>query len=312
MVIEPGRDFDPWLADLAEGQAGVFARWQLPAGRVITHALARRIAADRLRVLYRGVYAFGHGQLTARGRFLAAALAFGPTAVLSHLSAAVFLDLLVSNQRLIDVTVPGASRHRQRGIRCHRARVLLPEEITRVAAVPVTTVTRTICDIAATRSERQVQRAIEQAEHQERLNLDALQAAIDLRPTRRGTRTLRRVLAGYEPAPLLRSELERRFGELVRAAGLPMPLVNHRVAGYEVDAFWPDWGLVVELDSRSFHSDPVAFEADPVRDARLQRAGLRVLRVTWRRLVSDPDSVIADVLALAALARTSSGPVGST
>ena len=73
--------------------------------------------------------------------------------------------------------------------------------------------------------------------------------------------------------------------ELVRAAGLPMPLVNHRVQGYEVDAYWPAWALVVELDSRSFHSSPTAFEADPVRDARLQRAGLRVLRVTWRRLV---------------------------
>ncbi|HET9103564.1 MAG TPA: DUF559 domain-containing protein [Solirubrobacteraceae bacterium] len=295
------RAFDRLLAHLARRQHGVFARWQLPPGQAITDALARRIAAGRLIVLHRGVYAFGHDHLTLRGRFMAAVLAHGPTAVVSHVSAAKLWDLLASDQRLVDITVPGTSRLRRRGIRVHRARELHPEEITELDGLPVTTVTRTICDIAAVRAERQVRRAINQADHHGRLSLDALQVAIDRHPTRRGTRILRRVLSSYEPAPLTRSELERRFLELMRRANLAAPLCNHRVEGYEVDVYWPAWGLVIELDGRGFHSDPVAFEADPVRDARLQRAGLRVLRVTWRRLLGDPDSVIADILALAAL-----------
>jgi Protein of unknown function (DUF559) len=113
-----------------------------------------------------------------------------------------------------------------------------------------------------------------------------------------GSARLRRVLAAYrDPAPT-RSELERLFIELVKRAGIPMPLVNTIVAGLEVDFYWPDSRLVVELDGRAYHSNPRAFETDRLRDARLLKAGIRVLRITYQRLVNDPQGVIDDLVAL--------------
>lgn len=266
-------------------------------------AVQHRARVARIRRIHHGVYAYGHRRLTAHGHRLAAVLACGPGAVLSHRSAAAVWELLPSAQTRLHVTVPGTSRRRRVGIRVDRTRDLPDDDITLVDGIPITTVTRTLCDLAGGGSVAQLRRAVHHADRSGRLDLAALQRAVDRRPGRRGTAALRAILADYAPAPLTRSEYERQFLEAVREAGLPEPLVNQMVAGQEVDVFWPQWRLAVELDSRAYHSDPEAFERDPVRDARLLRADCRVLRVTAKRFARRRRAVIADIRALAALSR---------
>jgi len=149
---------------------------------------------------------------------------------------------------------------------------------------------------------RALARAFERADALGLLDLDQVGAALERVQGRRSLARALRVLAGYRPLAPVRSELERLFLALVHDAGLPAPQVNSRVAGLEVDICWPEWRLVVELDGRAYHSSPRSFEADRIRDARLQRAGFRVLRVTYRRLIDAPARVLDDIRALAALA----------
>jgi hypothetical protein len=290
------------MAALADRQHGVFAVWQLSAAARDLNAIHYRKRTGRLRQLHHGVYAYGHRRLTADGHRLAAVLACGPTAVVSHVSAAAIWELIQTSQTRIDITVPGTSRCSRKGIRVHRARRLRPEDVTTVNGVPVTTVTQTLLDVAAGLNRNRLRRAVEQADRSGVLNFGALRHAIERMPARKGTAKLRTILADYTGPVLTRSELERRFLELVEAAGLPKPLVNVKVAGFEVDFYWPQWRLVVELDSRAFHLDPRTFEGDRLRDARLQRARCRVLRLTDRRITGSPKAVIADIRALAALA----------
>jgi very-short-patch-repair endonuclease len=235
---------------------------------------------------------------------LGAVLAGGPAAVLSVKSAGAFRELLTTAQTRFDVTVPGASRRGDPKLRIHRARDLHPEDIETVDGIPVTSVARTILDLAGTLNQPQLLRVIEQADRNGTLNLDALDRVIARNPSRKGTKRLRVILADYAGPPMTRSELERRFLDLVRQAGLPTPGLNVDVAGFTVDAFWAGWRLVVELDSRGYHSDPGAFERDRVRDARLQRAGYRILRVTDKRMKREPAEVLADLRALAALGKS--------
>ena len=293
---------------MAERQHGVAARSQLLALGLSRHEIDGCLACGYLVRLHRGVYALGHRVLTHRGDLMAAVLAMGPRAVLSHKSAASLHDLLMTSQTRVDVTVPGSrGAPRRRGLRIRVTQALHPEDVTTIDGIPVTSVARTIVDLAGVLNPGQLQRAIEQADREGVLNLLALQRALDRNRGFKGRARLRALLAEYTGAPPTKSELERRFLELVDRAGLPRPGVNVRVAGIEVDCYWPDWSLVIELDSRAFHSDPRAFERDPIRDARLQRQGLRVLRVTWKRLENEPDAVIEDVLALASLSGGSGG-----
>jgi very-short-patch-repair endonuclease len=143
---------------------------------------------------------------------------------------------------------------------------------------------------------------IEQAVRMQIFDLRAVDGVLEGRPAARGRNTLIKLLADYREPPWTRSELEREFLDLVAKAGLPPPKVNARVAGLEVDFFWPQFGLVVEIDGRSYHSNPRAFETDRIRDARLLRHGYRVLRITAKRLRHAPRQVIGDILALAKLA----------
>jgi very-short-patch-repair endonuclease len=298
------RGIDAAIRRLADHQHGVISRYQLLALGLSDRAVKYRVTCGRLVPLHAGVYAVGHRAIRPRGRLLAAVMACGPTAVLSHKSAAALWELLTTNQTRVDVTVPGTSRKAQRGIRVHRTRALHPDDITIIDAIPATSVARTIVDAASVLRSQQLLQLIEQAEREHILNFRAIHVAIDRRPCARGTRELRRILSEYEGAPPTRSHLERRFLDLVSAAGLPRPLVNVEVGGFIVDIFWPQWRLVVELDSRGYHWSPRSFETDRLRDATLQRIRCRVLRVTHRRMRTDPRGVIGDVIALAALSET--------
>ncbi len=173
------------------------------------------------------------------------------------------------------------------------------EEITRLTGIPVTSVARTLLDLAGMLSFTQLQRAVEQAERLEVLDAGALRRTCDHSRGRSGVQTLRALLAEQDdPPPPTRSELERRFLDLCSAAELPAPSLNVCVAGYEVDAVWHQNRLIVELDGYAYHRDRASFERDRARDATLQLAGYRVLRVTHRRLETEPAAVANAVRAL--------------
>jgi hypothetical protein len=295
-------DIDVLIGKLADRQHGIVRHAQLLAMGLSRRAIEWRLAHGRLIRLYTGVYAVGHRALRPRGYLIAAVFACGPSAVLSHKSAAAMWELLSTDQTRVDVTVPGTSRAKRRGIRVHRTRSLHADEITEVDGISVTTVARTTVDLCGVLNPHQVLKLIEQADRSHVLDVLALQRVISRCPNRKGLGTLRRVLSDYTGPPAIRSDLERRFVALITEAGLPMPLLNVPLAGYTVDAYWPQWRLVVELDGRGYHLGPRQFETDRIRDAALQRIRCRVLRVTDKRMTSSPAAVIDDVRVLAALA----------
>ena len=286
-------------AELAARQGGVVAGWQLLDLGFGRGAIKHRHATKRLHPLYRGVYAWGHGHVDGRGRWMGAALACGNGAVLSHRSAAALWGIRRTAAASIDVTVPASNRGRRKGIRVHVTRQLSTQDVARRDGIPVTSVTRTLLDLAAILSPTQLRRAFEEADRLELLDAKGLQRACDRSRGRRGVRRLRALLAEHRgPPPPTRSDLERDFLDLCRQAELPTPTVNGWLAGFEVDALWSDRRLVVELDSYSFHRTRASFDRDRAKDAALQLAGYRVVRVTDRQLNSQPDQVAARVRAL--------------
>jgi very-short-patch-repair endonuclease len=287
---------DRRIAELAARQHGLVAHWQLLALGVGLRAIKRRLATGRLHRIHLGTYAVGHPLLTPHGRQLAAVLACGPDAVLSHRDAGALWELRPSTRNAVDVTAPGRTRRSRPGITVHRVRGLDPRDTTRRDGIPVTTVARTLLDLAEVLRPRELERAFEEAERLRLLDVNALEKLCRRSPGRHGLRPLTALLAEHRgPAPLTRSELESRFLDLCRDAGLPVPRVNVVIAGLEVDAVWPDQRLVVELDGHAFHQTRAAFERDRLRDTTLQLAGHRVVRVTWRRLTNDPEGLAAAI-----------------
>ena len=278
------------LGDLASRQYGVAARRQVIELGIGRRAIDRALASGTLRPVHRGVYAVGHSALTARGRWMAAVLACGEGAVLSHRTAAALWGLRRSSGARIDVTVPRTGRCLG-GIAIHRTRHLPPDHVTCVDVIPVTSVARTLLDLCDVVRPPERARAIEEAERLRIFDLTAVESVIEASPGRHGVGTLiAAVRAATAPEPT-REELERLFLELCRAHGIPLPAVNIWVEGFEVDACWQHERLIVELDGWEFHRTRAAFERDRRRDAVLQLAGYRVLRVSWRWLQQEPAEV---------------------
>ena len=288
------------IATLAARQHGVVARRQLEALGFTAPGIKHRVACGRLHPVHRGVYAVGHASLAPRGWQLAAVLACGAGALLSHRSAAALWGLLPTARPLMDVT-SGRSRRGGRGIALHRVRRLDPSDRAKRDGIPVTSVARTLLDLADVVPPTLLERAFEEAERLSLLDACAIAAACDRGVGRRGVTRLRALVTAHRPpVALIRSELERRFVGLCRRARLPLPAMNVVVAGLEVDAVWPDRRLVVELDGHAFHRTTAAFERDRERDATLALAGFRVVRFTYRRLDTEPEAVAGIVRALLA------------
>ena len=285
---------DEKIARLAARQHGVVARGQLIAAGASTSAIRHRLASKRLHPVHPKVYAVGHPGLLPRARWMAAVLACGPGAVLSHRDAAALLELLPAGSGPIEVTTPRVGMRRAVGIRVRRSRFLPTDQTTTCHGIPCTTVARTLLDIAGCEPQRRLRRALEQSLVLGTFDLRAIDNALQHANGRRGTGSLRRLLSELADEPTVtRSELERRFLELVRAANLRWPVINGLVAGHEVDFHWPDRRLVVETDGRTVHSHAFAFQRDRRRDLNLELAGWHVVRVTWQQVVQDPERVIA-------------------
>ncbi len=275
-------------------QYGVVSRPQLRRLGYSDRMIHGRVARAHLHRIHRGVYAVGHTSLSIKGRWLAAVLACGPGAVLSHGDAAALHDLMRVGSGLIHVTSPG--RHQISGIRCHHTRALHADDVTTVGAIPVTAIERTISDMAKILNRRRLRAALEQAQRQSKLDFSRLEAVIVRSPRCRGVVALRRALAELGDEPVwTQSDLEDRFLELVRAHDLPQPRANVFVDGFLVDFYWPNHNLVVEVDSYAFHATRATFERDRQRDVRLTEAGRRVVRFSYRRIDDTPADVAADV-----------------
>jgi very-short-patch-repair endonuclease/predicted transcriptional regulator of viral defense system len=297
---------DAALARLAERQYGVVARRQLFALGISARTTERWIARGRLHGIHHGVYALGHRSLTSNGRWLAAVLAAGPNAVLSHRSAAALWGLRPAAGSRIDVTVHARGRGSRQGIAVHTTRELLARDRALRARIPVTSVARTLLDLAGAIPEQQLTRTFEQADRLDLLDLRAIHDVCLRGRGRAGLGVLLRLLADQTgSAPATRSELERLFVDFCQEHRLPRPQLNALVAGFEVDALWPGKRLIVELDSFAFHKTRGAFERDRERDAALLIAGYRVLRFTHRRLQRDQAAVAATLRAALASAPAS-------
>ena len=289
---------DGRVAELAQTQHGVVAHRQLLALGLGADAVQHRVTVGRLHTVHIGVYAVGHRLLSGHGRWMAAVLAAGSTAMLSHRAAAALWQLLSSAAPRLDVTVPGTSRRGPAGVTVHRTRRLHPEDRAECEGIPVTSAARTLLDLAGMVRRRELERAVEAAERLGIFDFRSVDRLVDRSAGRRGRRALRSVLLDYREPSFTRSELERRFVRLCRAAGLRAPATNLWIAGGEADVAWPDHRLVVELDGHAFHATRAAFERDRKRDAELQLAGYRVLRVTHRRLEREPEELVAAIQAL--------------
>jgi very-short-patch-repair endonuclease len=269
----------------------VVAYWQLAELGFSKDAIDHRARAGRLHRVHRGVYAVGHSRLTRYGHWMAATLALGPAAVLSHRTAAAVHGVLWPRDGWPHVTVPATGRPKRRGIVIHQVTSIPTAERTVIDAIPVTSLPRTLLDLAHTK-DRLLPYAIEQAADNDILDFNA----IDALQNRKGIRALRTAIAAYEPTPhWTRSRLEKRFFKLMRKHGIPLPAVNTWVAGHEVDMVWHDEHLIVEIDGGEIHDRPSARRKDPLRDADLQLAGYRIYRVPETELILRPDDVAATV-----------------
>ncbi len=266
----------------AERQSGVVSRTQLLELGVSAAAIATWRRRQRLQVVYRGVYSVGHTALRPEGHRLAAVLACGPGAVLSHRTAAAHWGLLNTTQTRIDVTAP-RGRHGAPGIRLHRSRSLDAQDATDHEGIPITTVSRTLLDLAATARPSDLERALAQAERLQLYDHRAVQATIASANGHRGTHVLAQ--ATTRKPKWTRNEWEAEFLQELRDAGLPEPETNEAFhvpdhGQCEPDYHWPEHRVIVELDGFETHGTRAAFHADRAKDAALTASGHRVLRFT--------------------------------
>lgn len=270
---------DDHIARLATAQGGVVSARQLAALGLDRRAVSRRVAGGRLRPLHRGVFAVGHDHIGAWGQYWAAVLACGDDAVLSHRPAGAAWRLLPVGSGAIDVSVrsPGG-RAKRAGLRVHRRPDLWPDHVTTRGGLPITTVERTLLDLAATQPRRTVEQALIQAEAQrlvDHITLTAL--ATSHQP---GAPLLRAVLA--TPTAETESPLEEEFLQLCDEHHLPRPLTQHPIGRHRADFLWPREKVIVEVDSHGYHRR--RFEEDRERDTELAALGYLTVRVTKRTL----------------------------
>lgn len=261
---------DSVVATVAARQYGAVSVTQLHEAGLSDAAVMRRVRGGRLHKLHRGVYAVGHIAPSIERGWVAAVLALGQGAVLSHRSAAELWELLPPQDQPVDVSLPSRNgRLRRQGIRIHRPHSLMPAEMTRRRGIPVTSPARTLADLRASVSARELRRAIRQAD------VLGLPTGPHVEPDR------------------TRSELERRFLWLCRRHRLPKPIVNLRIGGMEVDFCWVEQKLIVETDGYRYHRGKAAFEDDRARDLSLRALGYEVLRLSYRQVLHESTEVAA-------------------
>ena len=267
---------------MASRQGGTISRRQLLRLGLTPTQIRDRVRSGRLRVIYRGVYAVGHDAIPVRGRLFAALLAAGSPAALSHRTAAAVHKLIPSMPPFVDLTVTGrrAPRNR-RDLTFHRA---THQETTTKHGLPLSTVPRTLQDLAATRPQHEVRKALNQALVHRLVSPDEL---VDREGP--GSKVLKDLARITAPT---RSGLERRFLAALRNSRIPPPVKEHPLGRYVADFYWPDHRLVVETDGWTTHGGPIAFVDDRIRDAELAIRDVVVIRVSDEQVDHDLPATI--------------------
>jgi hypothetical protein len=297
------RTFLDTTARIAATQHGRVTREQLLAAGVDAPRVKRWIADGRLRRVHRGVYAVGHVAPSLQGDYMAAVLACGEGAVLSHRAAAHLLRLLAGGAPPPEVTVPTVAGRTRPGIVVHRVRELHVLDTSILDDIPITIVPRILLDLSSALSMPELARACHEAWVRHRTTPAHIEACIARNPCKKGANRLRRALG----SDVTLSVLEDGFLALLRRHGLPLPRTNVDVAGDKVDCHWPGLDLTVELLSYRFHGSRMAFEADVARRRRSQHVAF-----TWGDVFERGRETVAELrrvqgLKARALDRTSRG-----
>lgn len=285
------------MARVAREQHGVIARRQLLEMGMGSGAISVRLARGQLHELYRGVYVVGVRRISRKGRWMAAVLASGCGAVLSHRSAGQLWRILPTAAGAIDVICPAAQVRRE-GIVAHRLRLADDEWLVR-DGIPVTSPFRTVFDLAAEVEMREVERAFHEAEARQLTDRVSLPMLLERYPGRRGSKNLRALLEARQPVGITRNDFEEAFLALIDRYGLPRPRINADLAirgrFFEIDALWERERVALELDSRGIHGTHKKFESDRQRDRILVAEGWRTMRITWRQLQEEPEAIAEDL-----------------
>lgn len=284
------------IAATAAAQHGVITLAQLvDAGLPATRVL-RRVHAGQLRRMHRGVYHVGPVVLPWAPA-MAAVLAVGPNAWLGRLHALALWELIepVAAGTPIHVMVAGANRASRSGIMVHRVTSLDADEHTVRAGIPVTSVTRTLLDVAGILGRRELETVFAKGERTGQVDSVSLLGLLDRRPRRPGAPVLRELASAATGPALTRSPLEREFLLLIDRGGLPAPHTNVTFGPYELDGLWPDVGLAVELDGFAHHRTRGRFEGDKQKDSWLLSRGITVLRLSWRQITQRPVPTVVQI-----------------
>jgi very-short-patch-repair endonuclease len=269
----------------------VVTRNQLRVLGYTGHAIDHRIKRGLLYPVRRGVFAVGRPDLTQYGHWMAAVLACGDGAMLSHSSAAALWRIGFEERDVIELSLPSLSRRRRPGLRIHRRPSLkLDRDLTREYGIPVTTPIQTLIDMSLRLDRAGIERLINEADKYNLAHPPQLREALGDRAGEPGAAKLRFVL-DRRTFRLTKEELERRFLPLAREAGLPVPLTGQWVNEFEVDFYWPDLGLVVETDGLRYHRTPAEQARDRLRDQAHTASGLTPLRFTHEQVRYEPDYV---------------------
>lgn len=284
---------DRTIAEMAGRQYGVVALWQLEDLGLHVKVVDKRVAAGRLHRVHQGTYAVGHPRLSRRGHLMAAVLACGQGAVLSHRSAASLHGILEDSRNRVDVIAPNRRGRSPEGIAAHRDGTLTPADRVVIDGVPCTSLARTLLDLAATESPGTLRYALTQAEVERIFDLAEVVELLKRSKGRRGVARLRLAIELHDPQEQeARLELEKRLLRLFKRGSFSPPEVNGHlvVDGISMmpDFLWRDARLIVEADSRRVHGTITAFEKDRQRDQRLAVAGWTVIHVTWHQVTHEP------------------------
>ena len=288
------RTVESELDRIATSAHGVVTRAQLLDAGLTERQVDGRLRAGGLHRVHPGVYRVGHRAPSTEATYLAAVLAAGEGSVLSGLAAAHLLGLVKGPPPMPDVTA--RTERRIEGVRTRRCRLLNAQDVMRVRGIPVTTVPRTLVDIAGALSPDALARACHEAGVRYRTTPAQVEAVLALRPQSPGARKLRRVIEGDVRVTL--SRLESSFLKLLSDAGLPLPLTNRPAGGRRVDCRWPEYRLTVELDSYRFHNSRYSWEQDRRRDREARSRGDELRRYTYADVTEDPDNVLREIRAL--------------
>jgi very-short-patch-repair endonuclease len=253
-------------------------------------AIRHRVRIGRLHQKARGVYSVGSPNLTKYGRWMVAVKGCGPGAVLSHLSSACLWGLWRKEPNQISVTVPRQRRPRCKGVTVSR-RDLASRDVTRQHGVPVTTIVRTLIDLATILTREQLEEVVNQADAKQLLRMDSLRAELDCRGGERGVAILKALL-DRDSFVLTHSKLERLFVPLAGRAGLPKPEAQRQLGSARVDFYFPELNLVVECDSLRYHRTQLQQAEDRARDHAHLLAGRTCLRFTHHQIAHEPDYVV--------------------